>query len=539
VGDVLQYTMRVAVVGGTNIRLLVAPDFGSFQEVSSTRGTEFRSVNGQAKLHFSYTFALRATKAGKFQIRGPMVDVGGQRISPKPVTVAVVKRGVRPPKTGRGDVWVHGSLSKRDPFVGEQVLLEYSLMLDEVRVGAFGVDVNDIKNPSFDGFWVEGLSNKVDVRVGRRQFDGVQYASRPLQLDALFPLRAGPLEVEALTMDVSVSSRSGLGRRRRKIESEPLKLEVRPLPSGAPAGFDESNVGQYRLEVKVDKRKVRSGEPLTIRVTVRGRGMVSRVDVPTLPEQPKRYRILPPVYDKKTEVLRDRRVGGFKTAEIVLTPLVEGPLTIPGLRFVYFDPATERYVTLVSKVKVVEVSGEVRGGALEEEELVSRKARDEPKVVSKAKQPLREVRRVSDAGEVPRQSPGVGFWVSMAAPPAAWFGFLLFGWVTSRREKAAPMRRSRSSASVAREAARSAGHGELGAVLNRYLSVRLSMAPGSVSGDALRAVLEGRGVATAVIGQLAGVQDRCDVARFSGSLEGGEELSAEVIAVVDSLEAAL
>jgi hypothetical protein len=539
VGDTVQYTLRVSAKGNTAIQLIKRPDFGSLKSVGSNRGTEFRSVNGTAELSFNYNFSLKATRPGKILIRGAVAEVGGKRISPKPVVVTVVPAGKTPPapdgKT-KGSVWIYGSVTNRKPYLGEQVLLEFSLMMDDARVGAFGVEINDLKDPSFDGFWVEPLSEKVDARANRREMHGKSWTTRLIQVAALFPLRVGRRTIEPLELDVSVANRMGLGRRRQRIKSDAIVLDVLPLPPGAPAGFDESNVGQYQLAVAADKKRVRVGEALTVRVTVSGRGQVGRVEVPTMPES-KGYRLLPPVYDKEVGVLRDRRIGGRKTAEIVVTPLAQGHVRIPALKFVYFDPARAEYVTLVSKEQRVPVKGEVKGGAKDEVELVEREGRQRPKAVQKAEEPLRAVREVTDRGERTSQRPGAVFWAGVVAPPLLWLGLLVFGAVRRRAAQAAPEKERKSAAEEARATLQGAGDAEVGALLTRYLAARLDIPPGSVAASRLRRIFEERGADADAVGRLLAVRTKCDEARFSGETDDAGALRDEVLAILTGLEA--
>ncbi len=539
VGDTLQYTLRVSAKGNTAIQLVKRPDFGTLQSLGSSRGTEFRSVNGAAELSFNYNFTLRATRPGKVLIRGAKAEVGGEIIAPRPVVVTVVPKGKKPPKPKgeeRGAVWVYGSVTNRKPYLGEQVLLEYALMMDDARVGAFGVEINDLKDPSFDGFWVESLSDKVDARAARREFDGKSWSTRPIQLEALFPLRVGQRTIEPLELDVSVAGRLSMGRKRQRIKSDPMVLDVRPLPPGAPSGFDESNVGQYQLAVVADKKRVRAGEALTVRITVSGRGQVGRAEVPLLPESPG-YRLLPPVYDKEVGVLRDRRIGGRKTAEIIVTPLAQGTVRIPPLKFVYFDPARDEYVTLVSKEQRIPVVGQVKGGPLDEEQLVEREGRQTPKAVQKADEPLRPLRAVGDRGQLTAQRPGLVFWSGVVAPVLLWLGLLVFGALRKRAVENAPERERRSAVDEARAALQSASDVEVGAVLTRYLAARLDIPPGSVAASRLRRIFEERGAATAAVERLLAIRLRCDEARFSGGDDESRALRDEVLAAVAALEA--
>src|SRR5260370_6641005 len=67
---------------------------------------------------------------------------------------------------------------------------------------------------------------------------------RPPRISTLFPYT--PL------------SRSGFGmlfsRGSSHRQSQPVSLEVQPLPPGKPSGFDPGNVGQWNLSATVDPR---------------------------------------------------------------------------------------------------------------------------------------------------------------------------------------------------------------------------------------------------------------------------------------------
>ena len=88
---------------------------------------------------------------------------------------------------------------------------------------------------------------------------------------ALFPLKAGklevtPLEAEATTLENAFNINASSMRK-----SKPLTVEVLPLPvAGRPAQFEPSNIGQFELIGTVDRTQLKAGEAVTWKLTVRG-----------------------------------------------------------------------------------------------------------------------------------------------------------------------------------------------------------------------------------------------------------------------------
>ena len=286
------------------------------------------------------------------------------------------------------------------------------------------------------------------------------------------------------------------------------------------------NVGRYRFRVEIDKTTVSLGRPLTVRVTVEGQGMISRVEVPGLPESPG-YRLLPPVYDKKLQVTGNRWVGGSKTAEIVLTPLQPGKLEIPRLEFTFFDPAKKSYKTLHSRPHAVTVLQARQAPALAEEELIERVGEEEPHAVKMARQPLSPLRQIGDV-ESSRPAASVGnlFWAGLLGTPAAYFGWLLLGFLRRKWRVSAPARRRRAAPARARSRLATAsrleseGHSgravvEVSGALNEFVAASLGLSAGAVSGPRLERMLTANGVEIATIRRLNDLRSRCDLARFS------------------------
>src|SRR5205823_13390231 len=70
-------------------------------------------------------------------------------------------------------------------------------------------------------------------------------------------------------------------RRDIKVKSEPVALQIKPLPPGAPPAFSGA-VGNFTIAAAADPKKVQIGDPITITAKISGRGNFDRVSTPVL-----------------------------------------------------------------------------------------------------------------------------------------------------------------------------------------------------------------------------------------------------------------
>ncbi|MFO7904730.1 MAG: BatD family protein, partial [Pirellulaceae bacterium] len=83
---------------------------------------------------------------------------------------------------------------------------------------------------------------------------------------------------------------------------------------------------------------VRAGEPVTVTMTVRGRGNLDSVTVPTIPAGSDFQTYSPEVETRKD--VSGGRIGGEKVFKQVLVPLNPEVGEIPAVTFSYFDPSS-------------------------------------------------------------------------------------------------------------------------------------------------------------------------------------------------------
>jgi hypothetical protein len=136
-------------------------------------------------------------------------------------------------------------------------------------------------------------------------------------------------------------------------ETEAVTVEVKPLPQGAPQEFNGA-VGQFEISGTPDKTSTRVGEPITVRVEIKGAGNFDTLADPKW-AQDASWR----AFDAKAQTnsqVRNGKLVGSRTFERTLIPTREGSLTIPATKFAYFDPADGQYHVVETEAIQVNVA---------------------------------------------------------------------------------------------------------------------------------------------------------------------------------------
>ena len=177
---------------------------------SSRRGT--RASPTRARFGWSIATSSircsirRRTSSGTSQIGRLYVRVGGRSVSIDPVTVTV-QRG--PPATadpapnaagGRSDLFARAEPSRETAYVGQQVLVDYTLYFDP---SVQPRQTTPVGTWDAAGFWREEMDVPATyphaVTLG-----GEPYEAVTIRRLALFPTRAGTLELAPMAFSVDL-----------------------------------------------------------------------------------------------------------------------------------------------------------------------------------------------------------------------------------------------------------------------------------------------------------------------------------------------
>jgi len=191
--------------------------------------------------------------------------------------------------------------------------------------------------PSMDGFWVH------EDPITSLQFEtvsvkGQQYRAYPIQRSAAFPQRSGELTIgpPKIAFDAGTGNFFDAPQRIERV-GVPLTVRVKPLPPPVPAN---AVLGNYAIDARIDRRAVKTGDAVTLRVNAGGVGNVNdlRIDLPPIAG----VRTLQPAI-RDQQRLTNGQLSGTRSWEWILIAESPGTHRVPPIELHFFDPDTETY----------------------------------------------------------------------------------------------------------------------------------------------------------------------------------------------------
>ncbi|MCX7872051.1 MAG: BatD family protein [Verrucomicrobiae bacterium] len=299
-------------------------------------GESFRQyiVNNRISISYVRTFAISAEKEGEYTIPPFVAAIGGQKVASQPIKLIV------------------GKVDNRD--IERFARLRFNISKGEVRVGEpFQIEVrllylalNGGEQPQIvaEGFNIGKLvqNDSHSIEEGRtwRLITFRTYATA---------MRAGELSLGPVSMKVTIPSRlerNFFGEtvvaawRTVALTAPEYKIKVLPLPStNVPTEFNGA-IGVYNMTVNISPTNVAVGDPITVKVTISGRGPIESL---TLPEQPawSEFKVYPPT--SKVEITDQFGLAGTKTFEQVVVAKSTETRELPPFIFAYFDTEKQEY----------------------------------------------------------------------------------------------------------------------------------------------------------------------------------------------------
>jgi len=365
VGETLTYTVTLRGGRGRGVGPPLAT--GGLQLVSQQPILDVTTtLNGSTERRVAW--AYRGARPGTGRIGQFRAEVGGQAVIVDAVGITVRGGPAMPAPsaapTGDGELFVRAEPSRQTAVVGQQVMVDYVLYFEPQIQPR---QTSPIGTWDAAGAWREEMEI-ASAYPRATTLGGRPYEAVTIRRVALFPTRSGTLELAPMrfTVDLIRTDRSfsndpfapffsPFNQRfeDREVTAPAVSIDVAPLPGGAPPSFAGA-VGQFEMTTTADDAAVEAGEPVRLRVALRGNGNVATLEAPEL-------RVPPGVdaYDPREdrEVLRTGTTfRGVKTFTYTLVPQGGGRFEVPAAPWTYYDPADGQYKTL--RVPPVEIVAE-------------------------------------------------------------------------------------------------------------------------------------------------------------------------------------
>jgi len=388
VGETVELQIKVTGPGDARPPEEISIDGLEIHSTGTSRQFEIHNFATSSSVTYNYT--ILPLRAGRFTIPPQTVLAGGKILRTPELGLNVADAPGRPTtarpgrstqstqsqSTNAGDlVFAELIVPKKTAYVGEIVPVQIRMGFD-ARVHPRLTEPPDITGQGFTSQKLQQSSQNLET-INGRPFEVVTFKT------AIAAARAGKFEIGPVKAKAQVvvprrrnapRSRSPFDlfdlddpfsdpffsnpfaqfgeRRDIQITSDPVSLEVKPLPPNAPPSFSGA-IGSFTMATDAKPKSVQVGDPITVTTTISGRGNFDRVNAPLL-EDDRGWHKYPP----SSKFKQDDEVGisGTKSFETVISPN-ENKQNLPVLAFSYFDPAKEQYVTLHSEPMAIAVQG--------------------------------------------------------------------------------------------------------------------------------------------------------------------------------------
>ena len=350
----------------------------------TSQQSSYQMINGHTSSSSSVTitYTLYAAKNGSYTIGSSHAVVNGKRIASRAVKVSVSGHA----RNSNGAPNMHGSsnmddeprmrqagssISGRDLFIKvsankktvheqEPVLLTYKVYTQ--------VDLSQLegKMPDLKGFHTQEVALPQQKAFHSEMVNGRQYKCVTWSQYVMYPQMTGKLEIPSITfkglvvqqnrnvdpMEAFFNGGSGYVEVHKDIKAPGMTINVLPLPS-RPANFS-GGVGKFNISASIDKKEVKAGDPVTIRVVVGGVGNLKLLKQPVV--------TLPKDFDKYDAKITDKTrltsngVEGNMVYDFLVVPRNQGSYKIPPVEFTYYDTSSNSYKTIKTQAFDLTVS---------------------------------------------------------------------------------------------------------------------------------------------------------------------------------------
>jgi len=556
--DVLMLTVAINA-NGRLATSLALPGLDGFQIIGSSSSTQISLINGDMSIREVYQYQLRPVQTGSLIIEPITISMSGQTHSTAPLTVNVTQGTgqmqpapspsqpafpslpnfpnlslpslpgsgpapadpsnntvpvdpTAPPKDLIGrEYFVEAEVDNYTPYQGEQV--NYTFRFFEAT-DSFGLlEQPEYQGPSFSGFWHELRPERGEYSV---QAGGRTYRVTQLQT-VLFPTVVGEVAIDPAALNIP----SGFFSRGQSLRTEPLTLNVRPLPANAPADF-QGAVGQFNIQADADKLATKVNDTVTMRVTLSGLGNIETLPDPIWVNSAD-WRAFDSQANADTR-FENGTLSGTKTYSRVLVPTTAGNVDLPAVRFSFFDPESETYQTISTEPIAISVAPDA-------DALASTFPAADTGAVNALPGPA-EIRPLKPATSTwnlagPALTAKQGYWILWMVPLLVIGGQLAWQQRQKRQANNIAARRSQQAAKWARRALQQAAKNPAqsdhaaGQILTDYIARKLNRSVTGLTQPELADALLAQGVAPTLVERVQSCLMLSEMGRYAPESLGG------------------
>lgn len=341
------------------------PDFSGFKVLMGPSQSISSSwINGVRSYSKTYSYTLAPTARGNFTIKQATIVIDRKTYKSLQkeivVTAAVDKPSDQMTADDVADENLHlvAEVSKSNPYMNEAISVVYKLYVSpSISVSNY----QPLDNPKYNNFWSQ------DIKVSALSAQNGTYKGKPyryvvLKRVVLYPQKSGELEIEPLSLDVTVdvptAKRDFFGGRvyaqtSKTVSAGKRTIKVKALPTkNQPADFNGA-VGDFDFSVTTSKTSLNATESLQAIVDVSGKGNLKLFKLPE-PVLPSSLEVYEPEFNEGVRTTLSGMQGKVSN-NYTIVPSFRGKYPIQPISFSFFNPDTEKYTTLSSDEIIINV----------------------------------------------------------------------------------------------------------------------------------------------------------------------------------------
>ena len=530
------------------------PDFVNFKVLAGpSQSSSFSSINGKTSYKLTYSYVIQPISKGTFTIPSASITYDGEVIKSNTVrvtvtdAVAIPKDPNDPRYVAQENIHLVAEISNVRPYVGESISVTYKLYVNTNKVNV--QNYRESSSPSFGGFWNQNIELSRGAGAQNGTYGGKPYRYVVLKKAVLIPHTAGELELDPLEMEITAGVPMGqrdffgnllMNDVNMTVTSGRKTIRVKSLPEeNKPFDFTGA-VGDFSFTVTPSKTDLKANESSQIKVELSGEGNLKLVKLPGI-ETPNGLEVYEPEHKEKITT----NLSGMKGSvydQYAVVPQFRGKFIIPSVSFSYFNPKTEKYVSVDTEPIVLNA---IQGRQLPD---------DGAAVIAKQtvegnESDIRyiQTRTTFVSTEEGNDFYGSGlFYLLMISPLLSIPLGIFIGKKKRERDLDVVGNKRRKADRLAKkylsQAKKELGKKEdfyvaLEKALHNYLKAKLHVETSEISKEKIAEILKGKNVEDGIITDFTTVLDNCDYARYTPStdvmMKQEYDKAREVIANLD------
>ncbi|MCG3130791.1 MAG: hypothetical protein FLDDKLPJ_01564 [Phycisphaerae bacterium] len=547
-------TPEIPPIDGGELRLVGGP----------SRSEVVQLIGGRRSREVTYTLVYRfvGAKAGTITIPALKLQAGSREHRTEPLALTITDPPPQSDHPGDRLVYTEIEVDRTRVYLTQMITARLRLGVRKIERGGGVLDDRGTllkyigAHGKFDLSIFAGEKQRLTQRVlkdsaGREHTYDVVVFEKVIRAEEEGELRIGPVSAF-----VEYPTQAQLRRtffdyeleatrtERVSARSEAVTVAVAAPPrEGRPAEFNGA-IGVYTFTASAVPTEVEAGQPITLSLAIGGQP-IEGVLGPDLEEQTD--------LAGRFEFSHDDLVGEItpqgKVFRAAVFPRQPGRQTIPSLRWAYFDPDRETYVTCATEpIEVNVLPASSRPNRLSSSAPPSAAHESAPRATALTVVAGGLAANVADPALLLADqdlSGGGALVAALAAPPAL---LIVLGVVARRRrmlrESPGLARRSRARrhavevmSAAAKAPTAPARAGMIGAALAGYLADRFDLPVGQVTSEDARRALERFAAPPALTQRVRDLLSACEAARFSPAAEVGHDIdAARALALIDEIE---